>query len=180
MYEHERSLVKTLKDKPFVLLGVNSDKDREDVKKVVKQEKITWRSFWNGGGTDGPIAKTWGVAAWPTIFLIDARGIIRYKFVGGDGLDEALAKLMRNAEREVVKKPAGKPSDHPASESPSTVAKGDPNRQDKLAETKLTFAKTLLDDGKTERARQRLHEIVRQYPKTPAAREAQELLDKLK
>ena len=42
---HERSLVKRLAGKPFALIGVNTDEDREELKKVVKQEKITWRSF---------------------------------------------------------------------------------------------------------------------------------------
>ena len=29
MYPHERSLVKTLADKPFALIGVNSDADKD-------------------------------------------------------------------------------------------------------------------------------------------------------
>ena len=32
MYPHERSLVKRLENKPFALLGVNSDRDREALK----------------------------------------------------------------------------------------------------------------------------------------------------
>ena len=48
MYPHERSLVKKMVDKPFALLGVNSDKDLEELKPVLEEEKITWRSFWNG------------------------------------------------------------------------------------------------------------------------------------
>ena len=31
MYPHERSLVKKMEGKPFVLLGVNSDADREQI-----------------------------------------------------------------------------------------------------------------------------------------------------
>ena len=38
MYPHERSLVEKLKDKPFVILGVNSDKDREKPKKLAEAE----------------------------------------------------------------------------------------------------------------------------------------------
>ena len=33
MYPHERSLVEKLADKPFVIVGVNSDKDRERLEK---------------------------------------------------------------------------------------------------------------------------------------------------
>ena len=46
MYPHERSLVKKYADKSFVIIGVNSDKDRDKLKDVLKKEEITWRSFW--------------------------------------------------------------------------------------------------------------------------------------
>jgi len=95
MYEHERSLVKRLESKPFALIGVNSDTDREALKDVLKQERLTWRSFWNGGGTDGPISKEWGVRGWPTIYVIDAKGVIRYMNVRGAALDQAVDALLR-------------------------------------------------------------------------------------
>jgi hypothetical protein len=101
MYPHERSLVKKLADKPFVLLGVNSDKDREALKQTMEKEQITWRSWWDGGGTQGPIAKQFAVQGWPTLFLVDHKGAIRHKFIGNPGdknLDEAIERLLREAE----------------------------------------------------------------------------------
>ena len=63
---------------------------------------ITWRSFWNGeDGVLGPIAVKWSVYSWPTIYLIDAKGIIRYKNVRGAELDAAITKLMAEASHEV-------------------------------------------------------------------------------
>ena len=57
MYPHERSLVKRLEDKPFALIGVNSDGDKEALKPVLEKEQITWRSFWNGPkARSGPIS----------------------------------------------------------------------------------------------------------------------------
>ena len=76
---HERSLAEKLKDKPFVIVGINSDKDRFATKKVCAEKGITWPSFWDGGSTRGPIAIRWNVDAWPTLYLIDAKGVIRYK-----------------------------------------------------------------------------------------------------
>jgi thioredoxin-like negative regulator of GroEL len=182
MYAHERSLVTRYKDKPFVLLGINSDQDRDALKKVLTDEKITWRSWWNGGSTGGPIAKAWGVSAWPTIYLIDAKGIVRHRLVGGQGLDQALTKLMKETDSEVAKKPAVKTSDETTAAKPQVASKAtqDSDREERLAETKLKFARILLDDGKTERARERLQDIVRQYPNTDAAKEAKEALEKLK
>jgi len=83
MYPHERALVKRLADKPFVILGVNSDNDREAIKETVKKEEITWRSFWNGGSTFGDISSNWNVQGWPTLYVIDAKGVVRSKLGGG-------------------------------------------------------------------------------------------------
>jgi hypothetical protein len=98
MYPHERSLVKKMQGKPFALIGVNSDPNREAIKPDLQRERITWRSFWNGPrGTDGAIADKWKVDAWPTIYLIDHEGVIRHKYLGapeGDELDRAIDKLV--------------------------------------------------------------------------------------
>ena len=40
MFPHERSLVKRLETKPFALIGVNSDKDKDDCKKKNVAEPI--------------------------------------------------------------------------------------------------------------------------------------------
>ena len=95
MYGHERSLVQRLEGKPFALIGVNSDKDREELKDVLKEERLTWRSFWNGGGTGGPISSQWKVTGWPTIYVIDAKGVIRYKNVRGEQMDKAVDTLLK-------------------------------------------------------------------------------------
>ena len=96
MYPHERSLVKQYENEPFVILGVNSDKDREALKPVLEKERITWRSFWNGGGTDGPISTAWNVHGWPTIYIVDAKGTIRYKSVGANEkeIDKTIETLL--------------------------------------------------------------------------------------
>ena len=95
MYPHERSLVERLKDEPFALIGVNSDSDLEALKPALEKEKITWRSFWNGPqGTSGPISEAWGVRAWPTIYVLDAQGRIRYRNVRGEAMDEAVDALL--------------------------------------------------------------------------------------
>lgn len=101
MYPHERSLVKKYENAPFAIIGVNSDRDLEKIRKVVKEEKITWRSFWNGPeGTDGPISTAWNVSGWPTIYVLDTKGIIRFKDVRGRALDDALETLLEEAHQE--------------------------------------------------------------------------------
>ena len=97
MYPHERSLVKKFANSPFALIGVNSDKDLEGLRKIVKEKNLTWRSFWNGPeGTQGQISTKWNVQGWPTIYLIDHEGVIRSK---GHSLNDALLEeLIAKAE----------------------------------------------------------------------------------
>jgi hypothetical protein len=99
MYPHERSLVERLKDKPFALLGINSDQDRETLKGVLKEEKITWRSWWDGGSTNGPIAGKYRVTGWPTIYVLDPNGVIRHKNLRGEALDKAIDGLLSELEK---------------------------------------------------------------------------------
>jgi hypothetical protein len=103
MYPHERSLVKKMENKPFVLLGVNSDSDKEKLKERMKEENMTWRSWWDGGDTSGPIATAFNVQGWPTLYILDHRGIIRHKYVGFPGpekFDAAVDALVEAAEKD--------------------------------------------------------------------------------
>jgi hypothetical protein len=100
MYPHERSLVEKHNNAAFAIVGVNSDSDREQLKPTLAKEKITWRSFWNGEkGTSGPISKAWNVKGWPTLYVIDAQGVIRYKTVGAneEEIDKAIEKALADA-----------------------------------------------------------------------------------
>ena len=96
MYPHERSLVKQLAGKPFALIGVNSDRDRERTKEIIEEKKLNWRSFWNGGSTSGPISTKWNVSGWPTVYIVDTEGVIRYKG-HGRGIDEVIEKCLKEA-----------------------------------------------------------------------------------
>jgi hypothetical protein len=101
MYPHERSLVSKLSGKPFVLIGVNSDPDRNTLKKRIDEEKLAWRSFWDGGSTAGPISSKWQILSWPTLVLIDHKGIIRHRRRGvpiPTEWNKAIADLVKEAE----------------------------------------------------------------------------------
>ena len=99
MYPHERSLVKKLAGKPFALVGVNSDQDLKELKPVLEKEQITWRSFWNGPeGTSGPISTAWNVHGWPTVYLIDHKGMIVQKVGLTKADDELIDQKVKEAE----------------------------------------------------------------------------------
>jgi hypothetical protein len=89
---------------------------------------------------------------------------------------------------------AGKEPDKTAADKPKTdtkpkpddkkpddkkpAAKDDPEQAEQDAARKLKLAKELIDD-KPEKAKERLQELIKQFPKTKAAEEAKQLLEKL-
>ena len=94
MYPHERSLVKRLERSPFALVAVNSDESPEVLRAAQEREGLTWPAFFDGGLIGGPIATRWGVTGWPTIFVLDAAGVIRFKGVRGEDMDRAVDGLL--------------------------------------------------------------------------------------
>jgi thiol-disulfide isomerase/thioredoxin len=80
----EIKLAERMKGKPFALVGVNGDAVKSDAKRAVEKESISWPSFWNKEGSDGPVPTIWNIHGWPSVFVLDAKGIIRYKDEGED------------------------------------------------------------------------------------------------
>ena len=76
--------------------------DAAKLKAVVEKEKLPWRSFTDPGDIGhGPIATKWNVTTTPTLYILDAKGGIRGKWLGAPGekaLDDILGKLIREAE----------------------------------------------------------------------------------
>lgn len=93
MYPMERRLLKEHEGKPLVLLGVSSDPP-ETLRRIIAEKKVTWQCW--SDGPNGPIAQQWQVRAFPTIYVLDQEGVIRYKFRGSPGtkVEEAVKKLL--------------------------------------------------------------------------------------
>ena len=94
--------MKNLKDKPFALLGVHlnySGDDASVVKRVMVKEQLNWRTFVDKGA----IADKWKPAGTPSFYILDAKGVIRYKWAGAPAakaIDEALEKVIQEKEKE--------------------------------------------------------------------------------
>lgn len=84
------------------MVGVNVGGNAQNLKDVVEQERLTWRSFADlGNAGQGAIAVRWNLSNTPTLYVLDPKGVIRYKWVGGPGekaIDAALDELIREAE----------------------------------------------------------------------------------
>jgi len=92
MYPEERDLVKRLNGKHFVILSINTDPERETLRKSMKDGEITWRCWCDG--PKRPICAEWNVSSFPTIYIIDAGGVIRNKNLWGRELDDAVKALV--------------------------------------------------------------------------------------
>ena len=49
-------------------------------------------------GIRGLISRAWQIQGWPTLYVIDDRGVIRYKFLGGGKereIDQAIETLLK-------------------------------------------------------------------------------------
>ena len=97
MYPNERRMVEAHKDKPFAILSVNTDETRETLKKAIQDREITWRCWWDG--PDRPICDDWAVKAFPTVYLIDAKGVIRKKGLRDEPLELAVEALLKESSR---------------------------------------------------------------------------------
>ncbi len=98
MFAHERSLVQKYQNRPFALLGVNLDDERETLQETQKESRLNWRSWWDDGLA---IANQWSVRSMPTLFLIDQKGVIRWHKVGSPDskeLEERIEQLVKEAE----------------------------------------------------------------------------------
>ena len=89
--------MKQLAEKPFALLGVHGlDYPPAKLKAVMEKEKLNWRSF-----SSRDIANRWSARGTPTYYIIDPRGVIRFKWVGYPGakaIDTALETLIEETE----------------------------------------------------------------------------------
>ncbi len=92
MIPHEREMVERLKDKPFALVSVSFDADKKTLVDFLAKEKMPWTHWWNGA--EGKLMDLLNIEHFPTIFVVDPKGVIRYKEIRGEELEKAVDKLL--------------------------------------------------------------------------------------
>jgi thiol-disulfide isomerase/thioredoxin len=99
MYPRERALVKNLEGRPFALVTIDADDDLEKLKAAWRVEENPWRCVWDGGW-DGAINTAWNIQEYPTIYVLDHEGVIRYKASHDPGreLDLVVERLVKGLE----------------------------------------------------------------------------------
>lgn len=81
MLPHTRKLVKNLENLPFVFVSISVDEEKETVTSFVEKEPMPWTHWWD---PKKAAADLWDVGGYPTLYLIDQKGVIQFKSVGYD------------------------------------------------------------------------------------------------
>jgi thiol-disulfide isomerase/thioredoxin len=95
MIPHEREMVEKLKDKPFSFISVSGDDEKSDLEEFLKNEKMPWIHWWDARGKG--IVSEWNIRFFPTIYIVDAKGVIRHKGLRGEELEKAVEELIKEA-----------------------------------------------------------------------------------
>ena len=94
---HERELVERLKGQPFALLGVDCESDKDKARAVMARERMTWPNWYEAPQGEGPIARRYHIRGYPSVFFIDAKGIIRSRGGAFDQVDKLLEEIKQQA-----------------------------------------------------------------------------------
>jgi hypothetical protein len=68
---------------------------------TMERESMTWPTFWDGtNGSRNPISSNWNIDGWPTVYILDAHGVIRYRM---DGYGNLTSNLLNGCVDELMK-----------------------------------------------------------------------------
>jgi thiol-disulfide isomerase/thioredoxin len=93
MFPHQRELVEKLKGKPVKLVSVSADDTKEILTKFLEKEKMPWTHMWSGAA--GGFIDLYQIGSYPTIYVLDATGTIRFKHVRNEKMDHAVETLLK-------------------------------------------------------------------------------------
>jgi len=70
--------------------------DLANLQSILEKQNITWRQAVLGT-TRGALPAKWNVQGWPTIYILDAKGVIRYRDLRGEEMEAAVLALIKEA-----------------------------------------------------------------------------------
>jgi S1-C subfamily serine protease/thiol-disulfide isomerase/thioredoxin len=92
MYPLMRKLIKDYEGQPLVILGVNCDQAVSRLQMLEDRKSVTWKNFYNG--REGEITEDWGITGYPTVILLDGKGVIRHLKISPDEIEPEIVALM--------------------------------------------------------------------------------------
>lgn len=96
MIPHEREMVEKLRDKPFALVSISADDELKTLTDFLAKEKMPWTHWWVG--SKGGFVEDWDIQYFPTIYILDSKGVIRHKDLRGERMEKAVGELLAEME----------------------------------------------------------------------------------
>ncbi len=87
-------IYKKFNKKGFEIIGISLDSNKSALESYVESNEMTWPQYFDGKGWQNDIAQKYRVRQIPTTYLIDRKGVIRYRSLRGPELEAAIAKLI--------------------------------------------------------------------------------------
>jgi thiol-disulfide isomerase/thioredoxin len=94
---YERLMQELYANWPFAILSVETGSSQQAMKKLKTDAGLTYRSWWDAlpeGGGSGPIATAWNVGGYPSIYVLDGDGVIRFVDLRYEDLLKAVRQLV--------------------------------------------------------------------------------------
>lgn len=71
-----RALYQDYRARGFEIVGVCLDSQKETIKPFLTQHRMTWAQLYQPGGLNAPAALNYGIVSLPTMFLVNAEGVV--------------------------------------------------------------------------------------------------------
>jgi len=128
---HVRDAYERFQKQGFEVVGISFDMDKQQLEEVVKHERLAWPQYFDGLGRDAAPGKAFGIQHWPSMWLLDRNGVIRY-ISAGQRLDRKIASLLREEANPLIRAKAvadakaalDKSGEEPAKPAAAPVARG--------------------------------------------------------
>jgi thiol-disulfide isomerase/thioredoxin len=94
--KHLSAIYPALKAKGFEIYGNSIDENKDDWKKAVAADKISWLQVNENGGWNAPVANLWKIDQIPTSYLLDRQGKIVARDLEGRQLEAKINQLLKD------------------------------------------------------------------------------------
>ena len=98
MIPHQNEMVEKFRDEPYQMISVSCDAERETLENFLETKEMPWKHWWVG--QDSPLQESLNVRIFPTIIVLDAKGVIRHKNIKEEELEAAVEELLKEAKEE--------------------------------------------------------------------------------
>ena len=91
-----RALYQEYRPRGFEIVGVCLDSQKEAVKPFLTQHRLPWAQIYQPGGLNAPSAMTYGIVSLPTMFLVNAEGVVVSRSATVQDVKTALPSMLAN------------------------------------------------------------------------------------